>query len=328
MSQNNESSAHTSITRSADADRGLLATVARAYYIENLTRLEIAELLGISRFKVARLLSRAREEGVVEIAINDVGLPDALLAARLKALLGLDACLVVNCHGDDESIRRQVGGAAAGMLSETLQAGEVLGVAWGRTLTATAELVGELPPLTIVQLTGFVARDLRASPIDVLRQASRRWDSEVYPVFAPLCVPDPETAAGLRGHPDIKAAMDLFPSVTTALLSVGSWEPPDSLVRDVLAADDLANAVERGCVADIAGILVGEDGSPVDPEFQERCINISYEQLRAVPRVIAVVGGAAKARAIRAVAGAGLISELVTDQRLAHAILDGAAVSL
>lgn len=326
MSQNSEASAHRSAdARMSDSDRGLLATVARAYYLENLTRLEIAEMLDISRFKVTRLLTRAREEGVVEIAINDMGLPDPLLAARLKSLLGLDSCVVVRCHGDDESIRRQVGGAAASMLAETLRPDEVLGVAWGRTLTATAEFVEELPRLTIVQLTGFVARDLRASPIDVLRHASQRWGSEVYPVFAPLCVPDRETAASLRSHPDIKAAMDLFPTVTTALLSVGSWVPPDSLVRDVLAPEDLANALDKGCVADIAGILVGEDGAPVDPAFQERCINISYDQLRRAPRVVAVVGGEAKARAIRAVAGAGLITELVTDHRLANAILESAA---
>lgn len=99
--------------------------------------------------------------------------------------------------------------------------------------------------------------------------------------------------------------------------------PPDTQVKDVLPAEALTRAVEGGCVADIAGILVKDDGSPVDPVFQESCINISYDQLRDVPRVIAVAGGAAKAQAVRAVAHAGLITELVTDHRLADAVLQG-----
>ena len=59
-------------------------------------------------------------------------------------------------------------------------------------------------------------------------------------------------------------------------------------------------------------------------EFFERCLTITYEQLRSVPRVVAVAGGASKAGAIRAVARAGLITELVTDHTLALEIVEGA----
>ena len=64
-----------------------------------------------------------------------------------------------------------------------------------------------------------------------------------------------------------------------------------------------------------------DDGTPVNEAFAERSINISYAQLRDVPRSIAVAGGAAKAPAIRAVARGGLITELVTDHALALAVL-------
>jgi DNA-binding transcriptional regulator LsrR (DeoR family) len=303
-------------------DRGLIAAVARAYYLDDLSRVEIAKAFDISRFKVTRLLTRARDEGVVSIAINDEGLPDPVLGRRLKDALSLENCHVVRSHGDDDRVRQQIGAAAATLLSTTLSTDEVLGVTWGRTLTATTSRLEHLPRLSIVQLTGFIAGDIDSSPIEVARQASSQSGGNVYPIFAPLIVQDRETAVGLRNHPDIRSAMDLFPSVSTALLSVGAWNPPDTQVRDVLPLEDLANAIAGGCVADIAGILIREDGTPVYPEFQERCINISYEQLRNVPRVIAVAGGASKGEAIRAVARAGLITELVTDHALALAILE------
>jgi len=307
--------------KTVESDRALIAAVARAYYLEKLPQVEIAERFGISRFKVARLLDRAREDGIVTIEINDWGLPDPVLSERLRDALQLDHCHVVRSHGDDATVRQQIGAAAAAHLSSTLTENEVLGVAWGRTLTATTSQLEQLPRLSIVQLTGFVAGDLDSSPIEVARQAARRSGGKIYPIFAPLIVPDARTAEGLRNHTDIRSAMALFPSISTALLSVGSWNPPNSQIRDVLSADDLVTAISGGCVADIAGILIKEDGTPVSPEFQERCLTISYEQLLIVPRVLAVAGGARKAGAIRAVARAGLVTELVTDHALAVEIL-------
>lgn len=322
MSQFRDFSAQMSeITSEIDGDRALMAAVARAHYFEDRSRVEISDTLGISRFKVARLLARAREEGIVTIEINDWGLPDLALSHRLQEALGLDHCLVVRSHGDDDDVRRQIGAVAARALSETLREDEVLGVTWGRTLTATTSQFPHLPRLSIVQLTGVVAGDLASSPIEVVRQTSRSSGGDVYPIFSPLIVDDRETAQSLRRHSDIRSAIDLFPAVTTALLSVGAWNPPVSQVRDVLPIDDLANALSKGCVADIAGILIQADGTPLDADFQERCINISYDQLQQVPRVVAVAGGAAKADAIRTVSGAGLITELFTDHALAEAVL-------
>lgn len=305
-------------------DRSLMAAVARAHYLQDRSRVDISESLGISRFKVARLLARAREEGLVTIDIHDWGLPDVELGLRLQERLGLAHCQVVRSHGDDETVRRQIGAVAARALGETLREDEVLGVTWGRTLTATAGQLQHLPRLSVVQLTGFVAGDLASSPIEVVRQASQRSGGDVHPIFSPLIVDDRDTAQSLRRHPDIRSAIELFPAVTTALLSVGAWNPPDSQIRDVLAIDDLTNALSKGCIADIAGILIKDDGTLVDPAFQERCVNISYEQLQNVPRVVAVAGGAAKADAIRTVSRVGLITELFTDHTLAEAILEGA----
>ncbi len=298
-----------------------MAAVARAHYLQDRSRVDISESLGISRFKVARLLTRAREEGLVTIDIHDWGLPDVELGLRLQKKLGLTHCQVVRSHGGDETVRHQIGAVAAQALGETLREDEVLGVTWGRTLTATASQLQHLPRLSVVQLTGFVAGDLASSPIEVVRQASQRSGGDVHPIFSPLIVGDAETAENLRRHPDIRTAIDLFPAVTTALLSVGAWNPPDSQVREVLASDDLDNALSKGCIGDIAGILFREDGTLVDPEFQERCVSILYEQLQKVPRVVAVAGGAAKADAIRTVSKVGLITELFTDHTLAEAIL-------
>ena len=50
-----------------------LAYVARRYYLENQRQSDIAKELGVSRPLVSRMLSEARELGVVEITIHEPG---------------------------------------------------------------------------------------------------------------------------------------------------------------------------------------------------------------------------------------------------------------
>ncbi len=51
----------------------LTATIARRYYLEGASKSDIATELGLSRFKVARLLDRARESGIVRIELESRG---------------------------------------------------------------------------------------------------------------------------------------------------------------------------------------------------------------------------------------------------------------
>ena len=46
------------------------AMIARQYYIDRMTKQRIGDLHGISRHKVARILRKARESGVVRIKVG------------------------------------------------------------------------------------------------------------------------------------------------------------------------------------------------------------------------------------------------------------------
>ena len=68
----------------------LAARVARQFYLEGISKVDIADRLGISRFRVARLLDSARESGLVRI---EIGLPGGALDAGLSAeLCSASAC--------------------------------------------------------------------------------------------------------------------------------------------------------------------------------------------------------------------------------------------
>lgn len=301
--------------------RSELATVARRYYVDGASKVEVAEEMGVSRFKVARMLEEAVESGVVTITIDDAGGVDSRLSERLRRHLGLQRCVVVSGSGTTTDLRRHVGAAAAGLLNEMLEPGNVLGFAWGRTLTALTEQLTSLPPVTVVQLTGTVGSDLAESPVEVVRRVSLRAGGNAHAIFAPLVLEDPATAAALRRQPDIARSIALFDQVDVAVVAVGSWAPPISQLREVLSQGDRDRLTAQGVQAEIAGILITADGQLV-PDFAQRCLSITSGQLSRVPHVVAVAAEKEKAAAVLAVARSGLVSTLVTDQECAAALLE------
>lgn len=302
-------------------DRALAVRAARAFYLSDRSKVEIARDLAISRFKVARLLEHARATGLVRIEIDDSGFIDEERSAALRDRLGLARASVVAAHGDDDEIRHTIGRAAAALLSETLADGETLGMGWGRTLSATAQELGRLPEVSVVQLTGATEMTHHLSPVEIVRAMSLRAGGDVMPIFAPLLAEDAETAAAFRRQSAIAAALQRFDAVTTAVMAVGSWAPPISQLFDSIEPNLREGLLERGVVAEIGVTLVDRDGTELAPDFSDRCIAISASQLKAVPRVIGVATGAAKAVALTALSAGGWLTEAVVDEALADAVL-------
>jgi DNA-binding transcriptional regulator LsrR (DeoR family) len=115
--------------------------------------------------------------------------------------------------------------------------------------------------------------------------------------------------------------MRRFDLLTKAVVAVGSWDPPNSQLRDALSAQDRAALLSRRVRAEICSTLVDDDGVAVAPDMAERSIAVSAAQLRRVPEVIAVAGGRNKALAVRAVLRAGMVTSLVTDVTVGRSLL-------
>ena len=102
------------------AELVLAARVARQYYLEGVSKVDIADRLGISRFRVARLLDSARDAGMIRI---EIGLPggslDAALSAELCAAFGLREAFVFSFPDDEQTLLRQRLGEAAARRSWT-----------------------------------------------------------------------------------------------------------------------------------------------------------------------------------------------------------------
>ncbi len=303
-----------------------LSTVlaCRRYYLDGASKSEIAAELGVSRFRVARMLDRARRDGIVRIDVASVPELDLELADALRDRHGIRSVVVVRSQGGSEAMRQaELGRAAAAVLGDVLEATDVLGISWGRTLHALVGQLPRLPACTVVQLVGSVPTiGLEVNSLELVRRLAERAPGPVFPLHVPLLVGSAEMADALASDSMASATLGQFNSLTRAVVGIGAWTPGASTIRAALSDADARTVDLAGGVADIASIVLDADGRQVRAAgLPERCIAIQEDQLRRVPDVIAIAGGADKVPAIRAALRSGLVHRLVTDEEAARLLV-------
>ncbi len=301
----------------------LSVSVARRYYLDGRTKVEIAEEFRLSRFKVARLLDDARASGLVRIEIGHPGVVDVDLSSRLMEALGLKHCIVTDTPDDDVvALRQHLALASADLLTELVTADDVLGLSWSRAVSAMATALRRLAPAPVVQLTGALARSVvDNSSIELVREVSRISGGAAYFYYAPMVVPDASTARALRSQPEVARTFSLINSVTIAVAGIGAWAPEQSTLYDAATDAERADITRRGVAAEVSGVLLDAFGEPVIAPLTERMIGISGAQMRAVPEVIGIAYGLGKADAVLAAVRGGLVDSLVTHSTLATALI-------
>ena len=303
----------------------LTASVARRYYIDGKSKIEIAEEFKLSRFKIARLLEAARSSGLVRIEISYPGAIDVALSGALCDLYGLQHAIVVDTvETGATSLQQIVGRAAAELLTEIVGADDVLGLGWARSLMAMRAALTQLAPCPVVQLTGALSRpDVNESSIELVRDVARIANGPAYYFYSPMIVPDANTAAVLRKQPEVARAMNRVASVTKAVVGIGGWKPPYSTVYDAISPAERKTLRSLGVSADISGVLLDAEGHAVQAPLINRMICIDAAQLKQIPEVIAVCYDPKKAHAARAGILGGYVTSIVTHTSFAQTLLSG-----
>jgi DNA-binding transcriptional regulator LsrR (DeoR family) len=301
----------------------LAARVARQFYLEGVSKVDIADRLGISRFRVARLLDSARDAGMVRI---EIGLPggslDAGLSAELCSAFGLKHAFVFDFpDDDDQALRYRLGEALGQALMDLITPGDVLGMSWSRTLSGLAASLTQIPPCPIVQLTGAVPPPDGRDLLDLVRSVARLGGGPAHVFYAPMILDDAQTAAAIRRQGDIAGAFALVPSVTIAVVAIGAWAPGLSTIYDAVSPAERDALASLGVCAEMAGVFVGQDGRSVATPLDHRMIVTPGPALERIPFVLAVAYGVAKSPAVCAAIRGGLIHGLVTHARLARTLL-------
>jgi deoxyribonucleoside regulator len=300
-------------------DLATLVRVSRLYYELGETQARVAELVGVTRPQVSRLLKEARNQGIVEIRIVDATEQASPASEELQIRFGLRSVhLAPSVEGPVDLARRRVGRLAAQVLVSAVRDGHVVGIGDGAAVSATADALDPLPTpvdATIVPLCGGFWRS--TSGREPFRRVADAFGGAVRGLLAPGLLDDEATRDALRAHAGIREVLDLWDGLEVALFGIGgpSWSEAavgPAMLREIEAG----NAVGEVLIApfDMQGRFVA-DG------LRARTIAFDARALTRVPTTIGVAEGPAKVGPILGALRAGIVNTLVTDVRTAEAVV-------
>lgn len=308
-----------------DGDASMAARAAWLHYAGGLTQAEVAKRLGLTSLKAHRLITRANQDGLVKVYIDGEVSECVELESELSRRHGLTYCEVVPDFDQQDLPLRALGIAGAQFLKREIERGDnrLIGVGHGRTLAACVEYLPHMqaPDIRFVSLLGGLTRKFSANPHDVIHKLAERTRAEAYVIPVPFFANTVEDRTVLLGQKGVFEVFDLARRADLLVAGIGTADPDTHLVSThMIEPAEIEEITRDGGAGELLGHFFDDDGRPIDTTLSNRTLSLSRDELKG-RNIVAIAGGKAKARAIRAVLASGLLRALITDERTARALV-------
>jgi DNA-binding transcriptional regulator LsrR (DeoR family) len=301
------------------------------YFLDNRSQDDIARVLETSRSNVSRMITSARTSGIVEIRIRDDGDRDPDLERALAERFGLAHVRVAAFRPRQDALAA-VGLVAAEWLDGTLRNGQILAVSWGTTLQAVVAAVAVEEPrrLEIVPLVGGMSTGTSlAAAHELVHELAVRLGATYRYLHGPALLHSEAARDALLAEPSVGDVLGRARSADIALVGIGSFTSSSTaeVIDGVgLTPAQYAELVAKNPAGDTCCRFFDAEGRPVRSAVDGRVLAVELDDLRRIPTVVGVACGTEKTPGVLAALRGGILRGLLTDARLARAVLlaDGA----
>lgn len=307
--------------------RNFLYKLAISYYEDGLTQKQIGKQFGLSRIKVSRLLSQARDLKVVQIYITPSNDSNVDLERALAVKYGIDEVVAITPpEYTRPTIASALGLAAAENLVRTIKGKEDIAITWGSTLNQVMESMPTThkPNVRILQaLGGLSSPDTGVNGADLARRMAQSFGARPLLLSSPGLVANREVRDALLMDPQISRMIALAAKADIALVGIGVLAPDSIMLQNnILSQTEVNRLKSKGAIGDIGMRFYDPYGKTIEDEINDRVIGIDLDQYRKIKRVIGIAGGEEKVEAIRGALRGKLINVLITDDRTARKLFE------
>ncbi len=303
--------------------------VAHMYYDLNVLQADIAEQLFLSRAKVSRLLTQARELGIVEIKVNPIidRLPS--MEEKMRELFGLKDAIVISSHPDKlEMMEAMLAKFTAHYTSDLLKKGGTLGLVNSDTINAILKDIqfSDSAHTDIVQLVGATSNSLSLQETALLMNQINKTHEQVstYPLSAPIYVNDLYLKEVLMQDPGVRQVMQKMTQCTVALTGISTMERDTNhhiSWHGMMGPHHIDELRERRAVGCICAQYYDIHGVKVSSEWNAKTIALNINDIQKIETRIGVALGMDKLKAIWGAMQGRHINVLITDSNTASDLI-------
>lgn len=298
-----------------------LAYVARRYYLEDQRQSDIARELGVSRPMVSRMLSEARELGVVEIVIHEPGTQAARLLEQLERSHAIRGGILVEEGTDDDATNQLLSQGAVDLLRQI--GTRRLGVGWGYLIGQLVTWLEEnpQPESTVTDICPLVgnasipARNYQSN--ENVRLMAQQLGAAPHFLYLPALPDSLEEKRLLCSSEIYRQIHQQWQQIDTALVNIGDYP----------SSPDFASLVRYGSLLQqqhaCGRMLVyyfNETGTIIQSE-QDFAIQVPLETLMQCPNIIGVCSANTSTKALRGALRTGAFTHIVARAALVQSLL-------
>ncbi len=310
-------------------DVRLLVRCAQMYYEEGLNQSKISQKLEVSKSSISRMLNSAREEGIVQIIVNNPLSNEYIeLEKSLEKKFQLKEAIVVDCKSNNsDEIKEELAKASAEYLVRIVKEGNIVGVSWGTTIKKIPKYIqnNRKNEITFIPLLGGIGQsNIDIHPNQIALELARVFNGNYRLLHAPCIVDSSERKKVIIQDKSIQDIFNLMKNLDVALIGIGSplLNTHNMIESGYYTKEDMMNLVKQGAIADICSLIVNKDGVGDTFECNERVVGIGLKELKKIPLTIAVAGHEKKKDAILATLRGKYVDVLIVDNETAHQIVN------
>ena len=295
----------------------LATKAAWYYYMEDNTQAQIAEVMGISRAKVIRLLEEARAQGIVQFSFRKNDSQRISAEQLLIDRFGLKDAFVVPTPLDSSAINQSIAQSAAHYVSDHLREDGYLNIGYGDTVSRMLGFLAKNreESLNVVSLTGGVSYYLPTV-------GTTAYSMRLFLTPSPLVVSSRQVRDALLDEKSLQDVSTMTEYADMSVVGIGAAVEGATVLRNgILNEGELAVLKMQGAVGDILNHFVDKHGNLIQTEIEDRVISTDLDKLRQLKNVVGVAGGKDKVTAIKAVLNGGYLNVLITDSDTATELL-------
>ncbi|WP_407945160.1 sugar-binding transcriptional regulator [Oryzicola mucosus] len=303
----------------------LRVRAAWMYFVEQMTQNDIAEVLGVGRVTVVRMLAEARARNEVRIAIEGE-LSDIIRQERaLEQKFGIERAIVAPFSSGGDNPIPVIGAATGYFLSEAMKPGMSVGVGWGRTLFGTLPHISPRPlaDFRVISLLGGVGVARKSNPAEFAWRFAQIFQGDGYLIPAPAVVDSVETKRALIERCGLSEIFTLADKLDAVLVSVGDIASASTFYRGgFLTEDERLKLAASGAVGDLLFHFFDKAGKLVDHRINDLGMSVDVDRIRKAPMRILTSGGPEKIDALLGAMKLVSPTVLITDEQSARQLIE------
>lgn len=310
-----------------------LSQVADMYYNQDMLQSEIAAKLYFSRSKVSRLLTQAKELGIVDIKVKHVSDRIPSVEKVLKDTFHLKDAVVINSYSGENKDERNLEAItdfASVYVSNLLKGDITLGVSNGSAVNKVTRKINRMHPcnLNVVQIIGsgsnahqaIESRDL------VMRFSEIFSHGSCYFLNAPIYIDNAFARSQILKDKSITTAFQKMKHCDIILSGIGGFDVQRFHTAEIIReyqTDEHARELERkGAVGCICALYYDINGTYIESEWNDKCVSIPFEDIKANPMTIGVACRDDKVLPMLGALRGGLVNVVITDVDTATQVIE------